>query len=243
MRAISAAELLTAWEKCLGAPEVLRGATLLAAAARRTAGDTAEWPIARRDAELLRMRAQLFGNLVEGVAPCPKCGETAEVQFSLDRIVDSSPHAGPSRSKVFRIDGCRVRYRAPSSKDLATISALRDSELAKRTLLEQCIELVGQPQAKAVGRISDKVARSASEWITQDQSWAEVMLNLRCPACENTWQAPFDIASFLWREVDTWARKVLREIHTIADRYGWSEADILAMSASRRQLYMEMLDQ
>src|SRR5215510_6215648 len=106
MRAISAGELLNAWEKCLDTPDVLRGATLLSATAPESAGDAAEWPISHRDAGLFQMRRQLFGNLIEGLAHCPQCAETAEVEFMLDRVVKSPPpHAGRNKSKTFRIDG------------------------------------------------------------------------------------------------------------------------------------------
>jgi hypothetical protein len=33
----------------------------------------------------------------------------------------------------------------------------------------------------------------------------------------------------------------MREVHRLARVYGWREADILSMSASRRQFYLEMV--
>jgi hypothetical protein len=33
----------------------------------------------------------------------------------------------------------------------------------------------------------------------------------------------------------------MREVHTLAAMYGWRETDILAMSAWRRQRYLEMI--
>jgi hypothetical protein len=51
----------------------------------------------------------------------------------------------------------------------------------------------------------------------------------------------FDIAAYLWQEVDARARRALRDTHTLARAYGWREADILAMSDFRRQQYLEMV--
>ena len=34
----------------------------------------------------------------------------------------------------------------------------------------------------------------------------------------------------------------LGEVHVLAREYGWSERDILAMSASRRQLYLDTIE-
>ena len=69
---------------------------------------------------------------------------------------------------------------------------------------------------------------------------AEVLLSLRCPACEHEWSTPFDILAYLWDEIDDWARRLLSEVHTLASAYGWSERDVLGMSARRRRLYLEM---
>jgi hypothetical protein len=51
----------------------------------------------------------------------------------------------------------------------------------------------------------------------------------------------FDIGAFLWEEIAAQARRLLREVHTLARAYGWREADILVMSAARRQAYLEMV--
>ena len=70
---------------------------------------------------------------------------------------------------------------------------------------------------------------------------ADVQLNLSCPACNHHWQSVFDIVSFFWSEIHAWAQRTLREIHALASAYGWREADILALSPRRRQLYLEMI--
>jgi hypothetical protein len=53
--------------------------------------------------------------------------------------------------------------------------------------------------------------------------------------------APFDIVSHLWTELDAWARRMLREVHALAATYGWSEAEILRMSATRRRAYLDLI--
>jgi len=69
---------------------------------------------------------------------------------------------------------------------------------------------------------------------------AEVHLALSCPACAHQWQSLFDIVSFFWGELEAWARRLLYDVHTLASAYGWCEADILAMSAWRREQYLNM---
>jgi hypothetical protein len=66
------------------------------------------------------------------------------------------------------------------------------------------------------------------------------LLDLRCPTCGHSWHALFDIVAFFWAELASQAKRLLREVHTLARAYGWREADIVSMSARRRQLYLEM---
>jgi len=68
-----------------------------------------------------------------------------------------------------------------------------------------------------------------------------VRLDLACPSCGHLGQAIFDISAIFWAEISAQARRLLREIHLLASAYGWREADILAMSARRRQAYLEMI--
>jgi hypothetical protein len=70
---------------------------------------------------------------------------------------------------------------------------------------------------------------------------SDVELSLSCPNCGHAWRAPLDIASYFWSEVEAWAQRLLLEVHQLARGYGWSERDILAMSARRRRAYLEML--
>ena len=70
---------------------------------------------------------------------------------------------------------------------------------------------------------------------------AEVLIDMECPDCGHRWQMLFDIAAFLWTEIAVAAKRLLREVHTLARAYGWREADILSLSAARRQFYIEMV--
>ena len=70
---------------------------------------------------------------------------------------------------------------------------------------------------------------------------AEITFALDCPGCGQGWNALFDVATFFWSELAAEARRLLREIDAIARAYGWSERDILGLSAGRRQSYLETI--
>jgi S-adenosylmethionine synthetase len=71
---------------------------------------------------------------------------------------------------------------------------------------------------------------------------ANIELDLTCAQCGHRWQALFDIESFLWSEINVWARRTLKEIHTLARAYGWSEREILNLSPWRRHFYLNLIN-
>ena len=44
-----------------------------------------------------------------------------------------------------------------------------------------------------------------------------------------------------WAELDAWARRLLLDVHTLARAYGWSERDILQLTETRRQFYLNLI--
>ena len=80
-----------------------------------------------------------------------------------------------------------------------------------------------------------------SECLSAADPQSDVRISAECPDCAHAWQAPLDIASYLWTEVHAWASRVLREVDEIASTYGWRESEILALSPARRQIYLDLI--
>ena len=246
MRTLSAKVLLDAWEKCLDVPATLRAPTLLAlATGEATPIETAQWTIGRRDAALLTLREQLFGSSIEAIAACPKCNQQSEVSFTLDQIRVPQPvgrRTNQPLTKTIRVGSRRLRYRAPNSEDLLSIAHLSDASAATNLLIERCVEpasrSAGDPPG---GHVNDEIVRRVLECLARDEAQADVQLNFDCPGCGHEWRTVFDIALFLWREVDDWARRILGEVDALARTYGWHESEILGLSAHRRHTYLEMI--
>jgi hypothetical protein len=71
---------------------------------------------------------------------------------------------------------------------------------------------------------------------------ADIRMDLTCPQCGHRWTAWFDIAGYLWEEIQHWAEETLATVHQLARAYGWSEGEILELSPVRRQLYLGMIN-
>ena len=68
---------------------------------------------------------------------------------------------------------------------------------------------------------------------------ADVLLDLRCPACGSRWSEVFDAGLVLWSDIRLAAQRLLSEVAQLARAFHWSERDILGMPASRRRFYLE----
>jgi hypothetical protein len=239
MRHLSAHDLLRVWEVGEEQHPIDRALMVLAAAfPELTWEELAKLSIGERDARLLTVRERTYGPRLEGFVECPRCSESLEFDVTVADLRAGEPAAG---EQELASDGFELRFRLPDSRDLAAVLGCRDAAAAHDLLLQRCVLEARREGTPVAGNelpadITAELARSMSERDPQ----AEVLIDLRCPSCQHCWQALFDIATFFWTELVAQAQRLLREVHALARAYGWREADILAMSARRRQLYLEM---
>jgi hypothetical protein len=199
-------------------------------------------PIGRRDARLLAIREALFGPRVPCLTGCPNCGERLEVVFDTDQLRAGTNEAALAGTGSVSVGDTEVSFRLPNSEDLFHIAGLPDPSRGRRALFERCVEHAtrGGVPVPAAG-IAEEVVQAAAARMAELDPQADVQIALTCPACSHQWSAAFDIASYLWTEVNAWAVRTLGEIHRLASAYGWREAEILALGPVRRQLYLELI--
>ena len=230
VRDLSAAELLDVWDRGAGTSPIERAAALLGRVHGADVEDVLRWPLGERDARLLAFRSRSFGTTLELLSECPRCGETAEAELDVAALL-AAGEAVPEVHEV-RIgeDGPTVTFRAINSEDV--LVALHSG--GERALIERCVIDLDEVVDTAVdSRLADAFAAA--------DPLAEVSLAMECPACGEHWAATLDPPSFVWREIDAWAGRMLREVDALARAYGWSERDILALGPARRAAYLEMV--
>lgn len=232
----SAQTLLAVWEQGLRSPAVYRALLLLGAAYAETLEQLAQLSIGERNRRLVLLRQTLFGSKAEAVVDCPLCKERLEFTLPLSSFTETSS----AENFSLRSGAYNLRFRLPNSLDLLELP--NDVEVARDMLLECCLAKV-QHKGKTVTvkDIPESILVKLSEQMSKADPHAVMELKLECPACNHTWSALFDIAKFLWTELEHWAKHMLLAIHRLASAYGWHEADILTMSATRRQVYLEMV--
>lgn len=242
MHAPSAVELLTVWERGLAESPVRRALLLLGTAVDdRPPERLGELSLGQRNARLLALRTELFGSRFASLAECPACAQPVEMQFDATDI-QATPAREPDGAYTLRVDGYEATFRLPTSRDLDHLDAAADVSVNRRHLLARCIRTARQgPEELDPLDLPEAVVRAIGERMAQEDPPASLELALCCPACQHQWQAPLDIVAYLWSELHAWALRMLHQIHTLAAAYGWREADILALSPTRRQAYLDLL--
>jgi len=237
--------ILDAWERGLRQPLQRQIVALLAAAVPDGAAcDIAALPLGARDAMLFDLREQLFGPDLAAIAVCPACGERLEAEFSLADVRHPPRPARDGDDGDIEIESGahRICFRPPNTTDLLAIPEGADAAAARAILLERCVIEVSEAGGKPVepGAPPAALLPVIVEAMADADPQAVVELELACAACGRRFQAIFDIASFLMREIHAWAQQMLRDIDSLARAYGWREADILALSPMRRQFYLDL---
>jgi hypothetical protein len=251
MRTLSASELLNVWERGLAEKPFKRALTLLTAACPETPPEElAKLRIGRRDALLLTLREWTFGPQLICLATCPGCGERLELAYSVVEIRAGMPaQSSTDQEGVTEADGAlsvkvedyEVQFRLPNSLDLAAVARGKDVGETRHLLFMQCLLEARQTgEKRAAEQLPANIVDAVAERMAVADPQADAQVDLSCPLCSHEWRADFDIVSFFWSEINAWATRILRDVHTLASVYGWREADVLAMSAWRRQCYLEM---
>jgi hypothetical protein len=229
MTSLSSSQILDLWERGSRRHSLDRALLLYNAAEPTALEQLAKAPIGRRDQALLRLHGVTFGALLSGYVDCPECGTRVEFSIHTDELrIDPSDEAIEARG---------IAVRRPTSRDLAEVAQEPDPGRAAYRLAQRCC-------ADADGTLPEL---SADEFAAVEEALAEadpagdIVLDLTCAQCGSVCQPTFDPAGFLWQEIEGRARALMSDVHALAQAYGWTESEVLALGDARRAAYIEMV--
>ncbi len=242
MRPLTAAGLLHVWERGQAQRPFDRAVTLLASGLPDQSPEAvAALTIGQRDAALFALREQSMGGQLQAFAECPAC--QAQLSFALrtEYLKNSASADGPAGTGSVNRDGISVTFRLPSSLDFAGLPTTSEGPAIRDWLARQCVldaQRDGQPIDAS--ELPLELIDEISEAMAREDPQAEILIHLSCPLCYHHWSDLFDIATFFWSEVTVMAKRLLADVDSLARRYGWREADILAMTPWRRHTYLTL---
>jgi len=240
MHNLAAQTLMRVWEAGVGAPFGLETSACVAALSGDAMEAVVTRPVGEIDRDLLALREEVFGPELEGLTECPDCGERLEFVFPVrDLVADGAEQVAEHRCEI---DALQVSFRLPSPADVALAARLPTLAAGRQMLLQRCVVSVKKDEGVlALSELSASTLESIEDGMAGADPQGACSIALTCPACGNAWESPMDIGSFVWREIDSWAERMMDDISILARAYGWSEAQILGMSQIRRRRYLERL--
>ncbi len=235
----TAAMLLRAWESGAAVGPLDRAPSLLGSLGAVPASvRTDELSVGQCDARLFELRRVMFGEMLEVEATCPACQTEVELSVPLAEL-QPPVREGPVPPLTVQAGGYTLVCRIPCNEDLRVL-ARRSGQVTVHDLLERCVLKVTSPGGPPVApqELPDAAAEAIVEALAESDPGAQTVLSVRCP-CGSEWADELDIRDVIWSDLAEWVGRTLTEVHRLARAYGWSEAEILAMSGWRRHWYLD----
>ena len=242
---MNSADILRVWELGFRLGPIERAITVLAPALPGwTREDIASLAIGRRNALLIAARARLFGPRLNVFAECPRCRERLEFTLDSTSICSSDFDRGTQSEVSLDAGEFCMRLRKVNSNDLEAAGGCADPDAATEFLIRRCIiDVTHNGVLSDFDSLPSEVLLQIEARLSEADPDALIIVDLHCPACSSSWELPLDIASFFWAELSAEAKRTCYEVHSLASAYGWGENDVLGMTPTRRQMYLELIAQ
>jgi len=250
VRPITGADQASLAERGTQLPAAERASAILTLCVRiDEAGDAAdavrELSVGDREALLLHLHRITFGDKLRCVVTCPheECGERMDLELDASSlIVPPYDDAREWYDLAAESGRPRLRFRIPTGFDQEAIVSSRpaDADSAAVSLALRCLDPESLEAEPAAGLDADLVSNVAAAMLDRDPQ-AEIVIDTTCPACGRAVDTLFDAGAFVYEELTASVPRLYREVHTIALRYHWSEADILALTQPQRKRYLDLL--
>lgn len=223
--------ILELWERAVGLDRWRRDDALLAAVR------TVPKALGARNAALLEIRNSLFARTWPFQSRCPGCGLPCGFEIDSVALADEIGRLEVAESVRFEWAGRSVIARPPTSDDLKAVSSCADASSAIAALLARCVTGEIEPS-----RAGDIEFEEIGWRLEQLDPGAAISFALVCPACRAEWSADVDVGDALWAELKRAAEQSLVEIDALARVYGWTEAEIMHLSPTRRAAYLQLVE-
>jgi hypothetical protein len=221
-------QILMLWERGAGLNRWARDDALLAAIGVQSDR------LGPRNSALLSLRSRLFDRPWPLKSCCPECGTECEFEADSSGLAEALLALPLAEEADVEINGQKIHLRVPTARDIRILS-MKDRDGAVCALLGLCISPPCVPEYFD----SDALVELSTHLERLDPG-ALVSFALSCPACHHAWSSDIDVGEAVWSEVQRAAERIFVEIDVLARAYGWTEADVLDMSAIRRAAYLQL---
>lgn len=176
-------------------------------------------PLGDVDRAIWTLHNRLFaGSACDAIATCPHCGALAEFTLPADMTL---PERSGNSPVTVPFEGRTYALRLPRLADMSN----------------------GAPDLVAIGPDAPwdapGFATLAEDALDRADPGMRPQLGLVCETCEQPATLTFDVSGWVWAKIALAAPRLIDEVARLARAFGWSEADILALSPARRAHYLK----
>jgi hypothetical protein len=197
------------------------------------------WPrtVGERTAALLALlRATERRDTLPVTLRCPACGSPFEVELDHDALAALASAPAPAQVRLDRDGAGPLVLRLPTGEDLRAWRRLVPAP-TPRDAVEPVLErlaVAGTP------RMGDGPAAAAA--LAEADPLVAFGVACDCPSCAAAVEPGIDLEGLALRQLAARQHGLLHEVHTLASRYGWTEAEILAVPPARRARYLDLIE-
>lgn len=190
--------------------------------------DVTALPVAVHDRLLASLYTLEYGKDVSCQATCGACAQMFQFRFALPDLLESQDEA----AAVAGLPGGDGRWQTPSGVRLRPPD-LRDAAAGAP---EGLLAVIAEAPFPA------EEVEALAAFLEQASPILAIDLDSACPGCGASQSIAFDLARFLVRALAGERPFLIREVHLIAARYGWSHSEIMALPRSDRRAFATLIE-
>ncbi len=206
--------------------------------------DPWQWSIRQRLQALLSIVVETRGPRMSLTAVCeqPGCRKPMDLDLNLLDFCDTHPEDTFSCRPD---DDTQIQLRLPTGLDQLgwlKADAHRLDDISTHMATSLVLQVNGK-KPEAGWRVPDHWLDNLADAMERHDALTTLQLHSCCPACRRDLAVDVDLEGELLAVLGVEHTHLLHQIHRLASVYHWTESDILAMPAKRRNDYLRMVDE
>lgn len=165
------------------------------------------------------------------------CGEPIEIELTATELVALASERDGGEVSV-DVAGRRVEVRRPTGRDQMAwqTRSFRDETDARRSLAADLLAY------ESSAELDDELVSLIEAALAEGDPLVCLELDVVCPYCSETRLYELDVFELVLARFRERQERLVDDIHSLASRYHWTEAEILAVPSERRARYLALID-
>ncbi|MEJ2550839.1 MAG: hypothetical protein P8Y98_15055 [Anaerolineales bacterium] len=168
------------------------------------------------------------------------CGQSFEVDVKLAALQELQRRANKVERVEVHAHGARIILRRPTAQDQYRWQrcSFEDSQQAAEEMVQS---LLVESEVELALPIPEAVVLTIEEAMLSADPLIAPTVTSKCPYCGQNGERPMDLGRMLLAHLKDVQSSVIDTIHRLAKSYHWTEDEILALPAKRKEQYLKLI--